>query len=204
LLCYNRGAYRQVSGRMRGKAGGSARPRRACRGDSSLWGQEQRSRKETVWARRGGALPARESVERASGCRVAGGSSGRWFAGGYPCRAFGRSRGSAALGEKRQISLAHPPRVCPDGRRRANDGPAYPGDIFLLSSPKGVAYPRDLARRTYGLITNQALTPIVPNQALIPRIPASLRRPQPKPSRAESREPQLSFLLCVPAPLRET
>jgi hypothetical protein len=74
--------------------------------------KQEKNRPRTARRRRN----ARECMGRAFCCSAAGYSAGRPFAEVYPCRASRRSFGSAAIGEKRRISLAHPPRVCPDHR----------------------------------------------------------------------------------------
>jgi hypothetical protein len=90
----------QVSGGMRRKARVSTRPKRAWRGDLSLWANSRETGRETVCGRRAGALHARESVGRAFGCSTAGCSTARRLEEVYPSRASIRSSCSAAIGSK--------------------------------------------------------------------------------------------------------
>jgi hypothetical protein len=85
---------------MRRKARVSTRPKRAWRGDLSLWANSRETGRETVCGRRAGALHARESVGRAFGCSTAGCSTARRLEEVYPSRASIRSSCSAAIGSK--------------------------------------------------------------------------------------------------------
>jgi hypothetical protein len=76
-----------------------------------------------VFRWRADALHARECVGSFGGS-AAGCAAARRFEDVYPCQASGRSICPAASGEKRKISLAHPPQVCPDRCRREDHGPA--------------------------------------------------------------------------------
>jgi hypothetical protein len=119
-----------TSGRTgRGPTGGAGRPglpraRSGRVGEIYRCGPRAEKPERTVFKRRAGALPAREGMGRAFGGSAAGRSTTCRFEEVYPSRASGRWICSAALGRKRKISLAHPPRVCPGRPRRENHGPA--------------------------------------------------------------------------------
>jgi len=118
--CYS--THRGIRPGVRQDSQGFPHARSGRVGEIYRFGPIADKQEEAVFGRRAGALHARACIGRAFGGSVAGCSTGRRFEDIYPCRASGRASGSAAIGRKRKISLAHPPRVCPDHHRRENHG----------------------------------------------------------------------------------
>jgi hypothetical protein len=119
-----------TSGRTRRcPAGFGARPgvphaRSGRAGEIYRFGPIAEKQEKIICGRRAGTLHARGCMGRAFVGGAAGCSIAWRLEEVYPSRASGRSICPAAIGEKRKISLAHPPRVCPHCPRRGNHGPA--------------------------------------------------------------------------------
>jgi hypothetical protein len=106
-------------------------PEAGVSGNLSLWANSRDTGRKTLFfGRRAGGLSAREGMERVFWRSTPGCSTVRRFDEVYPCRASGRSIDAAAISEKRRISPAHPPRVCPR-RRRCENPQLLPRNIIV-------------------------------------------------------------------------